>query len=44
MEKFRPLVARKTTESTNTTSEMMLNTSAWRMKGMLRRMRKNSMA
>src|SRR6185503_17042358 len=37
-----PLVARKMTASTKVINEMMLNTSAWRMKGMSLRMRKNS--
>jgi hypothetical protein len=38
-----PLVTRKITASTNVIAEITLNTSAWRMKGMSFRMRKNSM-
>jgi len=43
MEKFRPRVTRKKTAARNVSSEMMLNTSACRMNGMSRRIRKNSM-
>src|SRR5689334_3382423 len=43
MEKCRPLVKRKTTESRKVINEMTLNTFACRMKGMVRLMRKNSM-
>src|SRR5436190_5901299 len=42
--RFRPLTARKMTAAMNVTSEMMLNTSACRMNGMSREMRKNSIA
>src|SRR5580765_6651952 len=42
--RFRPLTARKMTAATNVTNEMMLNTSACRMNGMSREMRKNSIA
>jgi len=42
-EKCRPRVIRKKTAAKKVSAEMTLNTSAWRMKGMSRRMRKNSM-
>src|SRR5712664_1795740 len=43
-EKLSPLVDRKNTAARKVSSEMMLNTSACRMKGMVRRILKNSMA
>src|SRR4051794_11606814 len=42
IEKCRPRVARKKTAARNVSNEMTLNTSACRMNGMSRRMRKNS--
>ena len=36
-------MARNATAATNVSTEMTLNTSAWRMNGMSRRIRKNSM-
>src|SRR6478672_11662341 len=42
--RFRPLTARKMTAAMNVTNEMTLNTSACRMNGMSREMRKNSIA
>src|SRR4029453_17786272 len=41
--RLSPRVARKNTASTNVTSEITLNTSAWRMNGMSRVNLKNSM-
>ncbi len=43
-EKCSPRVARKNTAAMNVTIDTTLNHSAWRMNGMSRRMRKNSMA
>ena len=43
IDRCRPRVARKNTAATKVNAEMALNTSAWRMKGMSLRMRKNSM-
>ena len=43
IEKFSPRTTRNTTAATNVSNETTLNTSAWRMNGMSRRMRKNSM-
>src|SRR4030088_1049652 len=43
-EKLSPLVDRKNTAAAKVSSEMMLNTSACRMKGIVRRILKNSMA
>src|SRR6478735_4775059 len=40
----RPRVIRNSTASTNVTAEITLNTSACRMKGISRSMRKNSMS
>src|SRR5437868_11479049 len=44
MDRCSPLVKRKNTASKKVTSEMTLNTSACRMNGMSRRIRKNSMS